>query len=197
MTDSSKGLRGIQAGSTAICTVGSEGNSLHYRGYSIEELAAQSTFEEVAFLLLYGELPTTDTLNDYRQRLAQLRGLPEPLRLVLEQIPAATHPMDVLRTGCSMLGTLEPEGDFSNQDIVADRLLASFPSMFLAAQVLFLAILCLCKSVRCSKKGLSRNWFSPSSLDASHRFPWLLLMRTPNGRFSREFRTSSPRSSLC
>ncbi len=129
MTDSSKGLRGVKAGSTAICTVGAEGNSLHYRGYSIEELAAESTFEEVAYLLLYGELPDSGRLRDYRERLQTLRDLPGPLKLVLEQIPAAAHPMDVLRTGCSMLGTLEPEGDFSHQDRVADRLLASFPSM--------------------------------------------------------------------
>ncbi|MBT8136852.1 MAG: 2-methylcitrate synthase [Gammaproteobacteria bacterium] len=123
------GLRGIKAGSTSICTVGSEGNSLHYRGYSIEELAEQSTFEEVAHLLLYGELPNQQQLDAYRERLRGLRGLPDELKLVLEQIPGSAHPMDVLRTGCSMLGTLEPEQDFSQQDHVADRLLASFPSM--------------------------------------------------------------------
>ncbi|NND60496.1 MAG: 2-methylcitrate synthase [Gammaproteobacteria bacterium] len=129
MSDSSKGLRGIEAGSTAICTVGAEGNSLHYRGYSIEELAAQATFEEVAYLLLYGELPDSTQLKAYIERLQQLRGLPAALRTVLEKIPADTHPMDVLRTGCSMLGTLEPEEDFAQQDFVADRLLAAFPSM--------------------------------------------------------------------
>lgn len=126
---SSKGLRGIEAGNTSICTVGSEGNSLHYRGYSIEDLADRGSFEEVAYLLLYGELPDRRTLDQYRSRLASLRGLPAALKEVLEKIPAETHPMDVLRTGCSMLGTLEPEGDFSAQDRVADRLLAAFPSM--------------------------------------------------------------------
>lgn len=124
-----KGLRGIQAGSTAICTVGAEGNSLHYRGYSIEELADLATFEEVAYLLLYGELPDQARLDAYRERLRSLRSLPAALRTVLEQIPGHTHPMDVLRTGCSMLGTLEAEEDFSQQDRVADRLLAAFPSM--------------------------------------------------------------------
>ncbi|MDH3647744.1 MAG: 2-methylcitrate synthase [Gammaproteobacteria bacterium] len=127
--NSGAGLRGIQAGSTAICTVGSDGNSLHYRGYSIEELAEQSTFEEVAYLLLYGALPTSAQLDDYRAKLRGLRALPDALKAVLEQIPASAHPMDVLRTGCSALGTVEPEESFSQQDDIADRLLASFPSM--------------------------------------------------------------------
>ncbi|MDH3588801.1 MAG: 2-methylcitrate synthase [Gammaproteobacteria bacterium] len=128
-TGAGAGLRGIKAGSTSICTVGSEGNSLHYRGYSIDELAEQSTFEEVAYLLLYGSLPDRSQLDAYRQKLKSLRGLPDALKVVLEQIPGNAHPMDVLRTGCSMLGTLEPEPDFSRQDDIADRLLASFPSM--------------------------------------------------------------------
>lgn len=123
------GLRGIQAGSTSICTVGSEGNSLHYRGYSIEELAAQSTFEEVAYLLLYGALPDSKQLKAYSARLKSLRGLPDGLKKALELIPATAHPMDVLRTGCSMLGTIEPEESFAQQDDIADRLLACFPSM--------------------------------------------------------------------
>ncbi|MBT8132061.1 MAG: 2-methylcitrate synthase [Gammaproteobacteria bacterium] len=123
------GLRGIKAGNTSICTVGSEGNSLHYRGYSIEELAEHSTFEEVAYLLLYGELPDQAQLDQYKSRLRDLRGLPVALKKVLEQIPASAHPMDVLRTGCSALGTFEPEESFKQQDEISDRLLASFPSM--------------------------------------------------------------------
>jgi 2-methylcitrate synthase len=128
---SSAGLRGVSAGETAIATVGAEGHSLRYRGYDVVELAAASTFEEVAYLLLRGELPTAAELDAYRRRLAGLRELPAVLRDVLERIPAAAHPMDVLRTGCSLLGTLESEGDFSRQLDVADRLIAIFPGMLL------------------------------------------------------------------
>ncbi len=124
-----EGLRGIEAGSTAICTVGSTGNSLHYRGYSIEDLAEQANFEEVAYMLLYGELPNAATLDAYRKKLKGMRGLPAALRDVLERIPADTHPMDVMRTGCSMLGTLEQETGFEQQDDAADRLLAVLPSI--------------------------------------------------------------------
>src|SRR6266702_6632966 len=98
------GLAGVVAKQTAICTVGKEGMGLTYRGYSIEDLADQATFEEVAFLLLYGHLPNRAELDDYLRRLAVLRGLPAGLRAVLEQLPASAHPMDVLRTGCSALG---------------------------------------------------------------------------------------------
>ena len=125
------GLRGVSAGTTAIATVGSEGSGLRYRGYDVVELAEHSCFEEVAYLLLYGELPSSAELDDYRSLLRNLRALPETLCEVLERIPADTHPMDVLRTGCSMLGTLEPERDFSRQLDVANRLLASLPSMLL------------------------------------------------------------------
>jgi 2-methylcitrate synthase len=125
----STGLRGTSAGTTAICTVGSGGDALHYRGYSVEDLAAHSVFEEVAYLLLYGKLPNKAELDAYLKRLHGMRGLPAALKEVLERIPASAHPMDVLRTGCSMLGTLEPEGSFARQHDVADRLLASFPSM--------------------------------------------------------------------
>ena len=123
------GLRGTVAGTTSICTVGAGGDALHYRGYSVEDLAEKSVFEEVAYLLLYGKLPTASELAKYQQRLHEMRTLPAALRDVLERIPAAAHPMDVLRTGCSMLGTLEPEGSFARQDDVADRLLATLPSM--------------------------------------------------------------------
>lgn len=125
------GLRGVNAGRTAICSCGVEGMGLNYRGYDILELAAKSTFEEVAFLLLKGELPSRAQLHAYKNKLAGLRGLPAALKDTLERMPAATHPMDVMRTGCSMLGTLEPENDFSRQQDVADRLLAAFPAMLL------------------------------------------------------------------
>jgi 2-methylcitrate synthase len=125
------GLAGITAGETAICTVGKEGLGLTYRGYSINDLAEQSTFEEVAYLLIHGQLPTREELAAYHRKLASLRGLPAPLKTVLEQLPAHTHPMDVLRTGCSALGCLEPEGPGRDQYYIADRLLAAFPSMLL------------------------------------------------------------------
>ena len=128
-TASGAGLRGIKAGSTSICTVGQQGDGLHYRGYSVEDLSASASFEEVAYLLLYGELPTADRLAAYRESLQAMRALPAKLREVLERIPGDTHPMDVLRTGCSMLGTLEPEKSFADQDRAADRLLAALPSM--------------------------------------------------------------------
>src|SRR2546428_8652245 len=125
------GLAGVVAGETAICTVGKEGMGLTYRGYSINDLAEKATFEEVAFLLLYGHLPNRSELEGYCKKLGSLRGLPAPLKTVLEQLPAETHPMDVLRTGCSALGCLEPEGKGRDQHQVADRLLAAFPSMLL------------------------------------------------------------------
>jgi len=125
------GLAGISAGETAICTVGKEGAGLTYRGYDIYDLAENARFEEVAYLLHYGRLPTQAELDAYVQRLKGLRGLPDALKAALETIPADAHPMDVLRSGCSLLGNLEPEGDFSRQLDVADRLLAAFPSMLL------------------------------------------------------------------
>ena len=125
------GLAGVIAGQTAICTVGKEGMGLTYRGYSIEELAEKAGFEEVAFLLLYGHLPNRSELKGYGDKLRSMRGLPSSLKMVLEQLPATTHPMDVLRTGCSALGCLEPEGAGRDQHAVADRLLAAFPSMLL------------------------------------------------------------------
>ncbi|MEM7053066.1 MAG: 2-methylcitrate synthase [Pseudomonadota bacterium] len=123
------GLRGQSAGETAICTVGAAGNSLRYRGYAVDDLADNASFNEVAHLVLKGHLPNQAELDGYQARLMGLRGLPQSLKEVLERIPASAHPMDVLRTGCSFLGNIEPEGDFSNQQDVADRLLASFPSM--------------------------------------------------------------------
>ncbi|HET7313222.1 bifunctional 2-methylcitrate synthase/citrate synthase [Salinisphaera sp.] len=131
-SDNNAGLAGVTAGKTAICTVGQQGVGLTYRGYPIDDLAQRAEFEEVAYLLLYGELPSRSQLDDYKRRLAARRGLPQRLKTVLEMLPADTHPMDVMRTGASVLGTLEQENDpDSRQHDVADRLLAAFPSMLL------------------------------------------------------------------
>ncbi|MEJ2132058.1 MAG: 2-methylcitrate synthase, partial [Gammaproteobacteria bacterium] len=113
----------------ALCTVGKTGTGLTYCGYDISELAESSTFEEVAYLIFNGELPSESQLDAYRGKLKGLRGLPVELKEVLERIPATSHPMDVLRTGCSMLGNLEPEGDFSREREVADRLVGALPSI--------------------------------------------------------------------
>ncbi len=123
------GLRGQSAGETALCTVGKSGTGLTYRGYDISELAEGATFEEVAWLIFRGELPTRAELDGYKALLKANRGLPTALKEVLERIPKQAHPMDVMRTGASFLGNLEPEGDFSNQQAVADRLLAVLPSI--------------------------------------------------------------------
>ena len=123
------GLRGQVAGKTALSTVGKEGKGLTYRGFAIEELAEKATFEEVAYMLLYGNLPNQAEYDSYSAKLKSYRALPVELKEVLERIPASAHPMDVMRTGCSMLGNLEPEGDFSNQNETADRILASFASI--------------------------------------------------------------------
>ena len=123
------GLRGQSAGQTEICTVGAAGNSLRYRGYAVDDLAENTSFNEVAHLILKGHLPNREELEAYTKRLKSLRGLPDALKEVLERIPADAHPMDVLRTGCSFLGNLESEESFDAQQDVADRLLASFPSM--------------------------------------------------------------------
>ncbi|MEX1265271.1 MAG: 2-methylcitrate synthase [Woeseia sp.] len=125
------GLAGITAGETKLCTVGQEGTGLTYRGYDIYDLADNACFEEVAYLLMHGKLPNRKEYDGYIDRLRSLRGLPADLKKVLEIIPAHAHPMDVLRSGVSILGNLEPEGEFSNQAQVADRLLACLPSMLL------------------------------------------------------------------
>jgi 2-methylcitrate synthase len=134
MSDKQKkagGLAGVVAGKTAIATVGKEGAGLTYRGYDITDLADKGSFEETAYLLHYGKLPTGAELKAYIKRLKGLRGLPDELKTLLEAIPATAHPMDVMRTGCSFLGNLEPEGGFENQLDVADRLLAVFPSIII------------------------------------------------------------------
>jgi 2-methylcitrate synthase len=123
------GLRGQVAGETALCTVGKTGTGLTYRGYDISVLAEKAKFEEVAYLLLKGKLPNQAELDEYINKIILLRSLPQKLKDVLERIPASAHPMDVMRTGCSMLGNLEIEEDFSQQDQVIDRLLAAFPSI--------------------------------------------------------------------
>lgn len=125
-------LSGTVAGNTAICTVGRTGNDLHYRGYNILDFADSAEFEEIAHLLIHGTLPNRAELTAYKARLKSMRGLPGELKTVLEQIPATAHPMDVLRTGCSMMGTLETEAnDLPEQDAkaIGDRLMASFGSM--------------------------------------------------------------------
>jgi 2-methylcitrate synthase len=131
MTKSRKtgGLAGITAGTTALCTVGKEGAGLTYRGYDIFDLADHASFEEVAYLLLHGKLPTQAELVAYIAKLKTLRGLPDALKTVLEMIPADAHPMDVMRTGVSFLGNLETETDFSRQGDLADRLFACLPSI--------------------------------------------------------------------
>jgi 2-methylcitrate synthase len=125
-------LSGVPAGNTALCSVGKSGNDLHYRGYDILDIAGKCDFEEVAYLLIHGKLPNRAELKAYKARLKSLRGLPETVRAALEQLPASSHPMDVMRTGVSVLGCALPEKDDHNaagaRDI-GDRLVASFGSM--------------------------------------------------------------------
>ena len=122
------GLRGQVAGETSLCTVGQE-EGLAYRGHKIELLAEKATFEEVAYLLIYGKLPTQTELDAYKSKLKSLRDLPTELKVVLQNIPASAHPMDVMRTGTSMLGNLEPEGDFENQLDSINRMIATMASI--------------------------------------------------------------------
>ncbi len=125
-------LSGVTAGNTALCTVGRTGNDLHYRGYDILDIADKCDFEEVAYLLIHGKLPNRAELKGYKAKLAALRGLPAPVRAVLEQLPAASHPMDVMRTGVSALGCTLPEKEdhsVAGARDIADRLIASLGSM--------------------------------------------------------------------
>src|SRR3990167_70109 len=131
MSAKSEGLADVVAGRTAICNIGVNGEGLHYRGYSVEDLASQAEFEEVAYLLLFGHLPSTVELARFKIQLIAGRLLPDALRLVLEQIPATAHPMDVLRTGCSMLGTIEPENKDNPGLEISIRLIAAFPAILL------------------------------------------------------------------
>ncbi len=123
------GLAGVVAGKSSICTVGQQGVGLHYRGYSIEDLAKSASFEEVVYLLLNGELPKQSELSALQKKLISFRGLPAALKTILEQIPGNAHPMDVLRTGCSALGTMEPETDTDSIKEIAYRLIACFPAI--------------------------------------------------------------------
>ncbi len=125
-------LSGVVAGNTALCTVGRTGNDLHYRGYDILDLAMSSQFEEIAYLLIHGKLPNRAELAAYKTKLVRLRTLPAAVRSVLEQLPAASHPMDVMRTGVSALGCVLPEKDdhgAAGARDIADRLIASLGSM--------------------------------------------------------------------
>jgi 2-methylcitrate synthase len=127
-------LSGVAAGNTALCSVGKSGNDLHYRGYDILDLAEKAQFEEVAYLLIYGGLPTQSQLNAYTAKLRSLRGLPQAAKNVLKNIPPAAHPMDVLRTVASLMGTLQPEKEdhhASGARDIADKLVASFGSALL------------------------------------------------------------------
>lgn len=127
-------LSGVPAGNTSLCSVGRSGNDLHYRGYDIADLASSCEFEEVAYLLIHGKLPNASELATYKKKLKNLRELPAPLKEILTQLPKTTHPMDVLRTAVSTLGTLEPEADVHTSDgarEIADRLIASLSSALL------------------------------------------------------------------
>lgn len=127
-------LSGVTAGNTALCTVGKSGNDLHYRGYDIMDLAEGASFEEVAHLLIHGSLPNSAQLKAYQAKLIRLRGLPQVVKAVLEEIPAAAHPMDVLRTYTSVLGTVNPEKDdhsLAGARDIADKLMASYSSALL------------------------------------------------------------------
>lgn len=127
-------LSGVPAGNTALCSVGRAGNDLHYRGYNILDVANTCEFEEIAYLLVHGKLPNRAELKSYKTKLKSLRGLPAALKQALEALPASAHPMDVMRTGASVLGCVLPEKNDHNQPgarDIADRLMASFSSMLL------------------------------------------------------------------
>ena len=127
-------LSGTAAGNTAICTVGVTGNDLHYRGYDILDFAEQAEFEEIAHLIVHGKLPNASELKAYKRKLKSLRGLPMPVKQALEALPPSTHPMDVMRTGCSVLGACMPEKEHhpaADARNIIDRMIASFGSMLL------------------------------------------------------------------
>lgn len=125
-------LSGVAAGNTSLCSVGQSGNDLHYRGYDIKDIATVCEFEEVAYLLIYGKFPNQTELEKYKQKLINMRALPVPVKTALEQLPANTHPMDVLRTGVSILGCVFPEHDGHSSDgarEIGNRLLATYASI--------------------------------------------------------------------
>ena len=172
-------LSGVTAGNTALCTVGVTGNDLHYRGYDILEIANTCEFEEIAYLLVHGKLPTRAELDSYKLKLKSLRGLSAVVRAALETLPAAAHPMDVLRTGCSVLGCVLPEKDNHNaagaRDI-ADQLIASFGSM-------------LCYWYHYSHNGQRIHVETEDDSVGGH-FLHLLHRRAPSGSWVRAMHTS-------
>ncbi|WP_163931499.1 2-methylcitrate synthase [Paraferrimonas sp. SM1919] len=160
------GLRGQSAGETKLCTVGKSGSGLTYCGYDVSDLADNATFEEVAYLLFNGELPNAQQLSEYKQTLNSLRDLPQPLKEVLKLIPKDAHPMDVMRTGCSFLGNLEPENHFDDQQLAANRLLAAFPAI-------------MCYWYRYSHEGLEIDCISDEDSIAGH-FLFMLTGNVPS-----------------
>lgn len=161
------GLRGQSAGTTSLCTVGQSGTGLTYRGYDITDLANHAQFEEVAHLLLQGHLPNQKELDDYKTRLVSQRGLPSDLKSALELIPKDAHPMDVMRTGCSILGNLEQEMDFSQQQSSTERMLALFPAI-------------ICYWYRFSHDGVRINTEDTSEDTTGGYFLKLLTDKTPS-----------------
>lgn len=170
------GLRGQVAGETALCTVGQSGTGLTYRGFDISVLAENASFEEVAFLLLRGHLPNQRELEEYLTTIIQNRRLPEALKDVLERLPASAHPMDVMRTGCSVLGNLETETDFERQDEIIDRLLAVLP-----------AIICYWYSFSHHRKRIETELDDPS---IGAHFLHMLSGQRPSDLFSQVMNTS-------
>jgi 2-methylcitrate synthase len=172
-------LSGTPAGNTALCTVGRSGNDLHYRGYDIKDLAAHCEYEEVAYLLVHGKLPTVAELAAYKAKLKGLRGLPSAVKRALELLPGSTHPMDVLRTGVSVLGCLEPEAaghDDQGARAIADRLLASLGSM-------------LCYWYQYARKGKRIDVGTQDDSIAAH-FLHLLHGEEPSAEWSAAMQTS-------
>ncbi|CEO99863.1 hypothetical protein PBRA_007597 [Plasmodiophora brassicae] len=164
----SKGLVGVIAGETATATVGAGGHGLHYRGYNVEDLAAHCCFEQVAYLLIYGQLPSKAQLAAYTARLDGFRPLPKPLMIVLEQTPRSAHPMDVLRTACSFLGTIRPETKGAPAEDVFDYLIAIFGS-----------VLCYWHQFHANGRRIDTSGQGPSERIA-HHFLRLLHGRDPH-----------------
>lgn len=168
---SGAGLRGQSAGETALCTVGKSGSGLTYCGYDVSDLADNASFEESAYLLFNGELPNQSQLDAYKAELKAQRDLPQALKEVLQRIPASAHPMDVMRTGCSFLGNIEPEADFSEQNQAANRLLAAFPAI-------------MCYWYRFSHDGVEIDCMTAEDSIGGH-FLKLLLDKTPSDQHRR------------